>query len=255
MPGGGTVLDKKVFEFGLVCNSASPRQVAQLDLVREFPDVPVLSETLLLMELKIRDRAVDLTEISHLVLGDLGAVLQIMRLAGREDGSTESRPRRIEDCISGLGLQACLEAMSRQTVKRRNRLPAIVETWSHARVIAENSRFMAEEDRLPINPDDAYLIGLFHAIGSMPEILGWDCIVPAFSDPDLVGLRMAEAWSLPGCVVEYFCELRSISKTNRWTEIVRRAHHLATPHVIEDSLDEHAPLQRASGTWMQLVSH
>ncbi len=67
--------------------------MAQLDLVREFPDVPVLSETLLLMELKIRDRAVDLTEISHLVLSDLGAVLQIMRLAGREDGSAESRPR------------------------------------------------------------------------------------------------------------------------------------------------------------------
>jgi len=255
MPGGGTVLDQKVLEFGIARSEVSSRSLAQLDLVRDFPDVPVLSETLLLMELKIRDRAVDLTEISHLVLGDIGAVLQIMRLAGGEDVSADSRPTRIEDCISGLGLQACLEAMSRQTVKRRNRLPAIVETWSHARVIAENCKFLAEEDMLPAIPDEAYLVGLLHAMGTLPEILEWDWTPSAFSDLDLAGLRMAEAWSLPGCVVEYFCELRSNSKTNRWTEIVQRAHQLANQSIGEDPLAEHAPLRKAAGTWMQLVSH
>jgi HDOD domain-containing protein len=254
MPGGGTVLDKKVFEFGIARSAASLRPLAQLDLVREFPDVPVLSETLLLMELKIRDRAVDLTEISQLVLGDLGAVLQIMRLAGREDVSPDNRPTRIEDCISGLGLQTCLEAMSRQTVRRRNRLPAIVETWSHARVIAENCKFLAEEDLLPVNPDEAYLVGLLHGIGSVPQILGWDWTTPAFGGPDLVGLRMAEAWSLPGCIFEYFSDLRSNSKTNRWSGILQRAHQLANPRVDETPLDAHT-LQKSARTWMQLVSH
>jgi hypothetical protein len=254
MPGGGTVLDKKVFEFGIARSAASPRSFAQLDVVRDFPDVPVLSETLLLMELKIRDRAVDLTEISQLVLGDMGAVLQIMRLAGREDVSADNRPTRIEDCISGLGLQACLEAMSRQTVKRRNRLPAIVETWSHARAIADNCRFLVEEDMLPVNPDEAYLVGLLHAMGTLPEILEWDWTTLSFGDPDLVGLRMAEAWPLPGCVVEYFSDLRSNSKTNRWSGIVQRAHQLANPHVDEDPLDAPAPLQKPAGTCRQLVS-
>ncbi len=249
------MLDQKVFEFGIARSAASSRSLAQLDLVRDFPDVPVLSETLLLMELKIRDRAVDLTEISQLVLGDIGAVLQIMRLAGDEDVSADSRPTRIEDCISGLGLHACLEAMSRQTIKRRNRLPAIVETWSHARVIAENCKFLAEEDMLPANPDEAYLVGLLHAMGTLPEILEWDWTPSAFSDLDLAGLRMAEAWSLPGCVVEYFCELRSNSKTNRWTGIVQRAHQLANQTIGEDPLVERAPLQKTAGTWMQLVSH
>jgi HD-like signal output (HDOD) protein len=255
LPGGGTVLEKRVFEFGIARNAASPRSLAQLDLVRDFPDVPVLSETLLLTELKIRDRAVDLREISQLVLSDIGAVLQIMRLAGREDISAENRPTRIEDCISGLGLQACLEAMSRQPVKRRNRLPAIVETWSHARAIAENCRFLAEEDMLPAHPDEAYLVGLFHAIGTLPEILDWDWTPSAFSDLDLAGLRMAEAWSLPDCVVEYFCELRSNSKAHKWTEIVERAHQLANQHLEEDPLVEHAPLAKHAGAWMQLVSH
>jgi hypothetical protein len=255
MPGGGTVLDQKVFEFGIARSAASSRPLAQLDLVRDFPDVPVLSETLLLMELKIRDRAVDLTEISQLVLGDIGAVLQIMRLAGGEDVSADYRPTRIEDCISGLGLQACLEAMSRQTVKRRNRLPAMVETWSHARVIAENCKFLAEEDMLPANPDEAYLVGLLHAMGTLPEILEWDWTPSAFSDLDLVGLRMAEAWSLPGCVFEYFSDLRSNCKTNRWSGIVQRAHQLANPLVDETPLDAQAPLQKRAGTWMQLGSH
>ena len=189
------------------------------------------------------------------MLSDLGAVLQIMRLAGREDGWPKTGLGGLRIASPGWGCRPALRQCRGKPSSAETAFQPSLKPGRTPRMIAENSRFLAEEDRLPINPDDAYLIGLFHAIGSMPEILGWDCTVPAFSDPDLVGLRMAEAWSLPRCVVEYFCELRSISKTNRWTEIVKRAHHFAAPHVIEDSLDEHAPLQRSSGTWMQLVSH
>lgn len=248
------MLEQKVFEIGTVRSAVPFWQLNSVDLVRNLPDVPVLSETLLLMELKSRDRAVDLTEISQLVLGDLGAMLQIMRLAADEDVSEDSRPTRIEDCISGLGLPACIEAMSRQTVKRRNRPAAIVETWTHAQLVAGNCRYLAEENIIAVNPDEAFMVGLFHTIGSLPEVLGWEWTTPFCDDPELTGLRMAEAWSLPHCVVEYFSELRSLSKPGRWREIVHRAHRQANLRVYEEALDEHRPVPNISSAWLQLVS-
>jgi HDOD domain-containing protein len=257
------VLEKRVFEFGTARGAVIPGPLSPVDLmrdpagdlVRDLPDVPVLSETLLLMELKSRDRAVDLTEISQLVLGDLGAVIQIMRLAGSEDFSVESRPTRIEDCISGLGVQACIEAMSRQTIKRRNRPAAIVETWTHAQTVAENCRSLAEENIVAVNPDEAFLVGLFHTIGSLPEVLGWEWTTPISSDPDLAGLRMADAWSLPQCVVDYFSEPQSLSKPGRWRDIVHRAHRQGSLRVREEALDERRPVPNISSAWLQLVAH
>jgi hypothetical protein len=248
------VLEQKIFEIGTARSAAPFCQLDSVDLVHNLPDVPVLSETLLLMELKSRDRAVDLREISQLVLGDLGAVLQIMRLAADEDVSEDSRPTRIEDCISGLGLPACIEAMSRQTVKRRNRPAAIVETWTHAQLVAENCRYLAEENIVAATPDEAFMVGLFHTIGSLPEVLGWEWTTPFCDDPELMGLKMAEGWSLPHCVVEYFSERRSLSKPGRWREIVHRAHRQANLRVFEEALDDHRPVPNISSAWLQLVS-
>src|SRR5579863_10363671 len=133
--------DKAAFSILAERNAPSGSQIASLDLVRGLPDVPVLSETLLLMELKIRERVVDLREVSNLVLSDLGATVQVMRMAASEDYSADCRITRIEDCISGLGLQACLEAMSRRPLKRTSPEIEVVEAWLHARNTAENVRF------------------------------------------------------------------------------------------------------------------
>jgi HDOD domain len=207
--------------------------MAALDLVRDLPDVPVLSETLLLMELKIRERAVDLREISHLILTDLGATIQIMRIAASEDYSPDCRITRIEDCISGLGLETCLEAMSRLPLRHNSRRAEIVEAWLHARITAENSRFLAEEDYPNLNPDDAYLVGLLHAIGALPSVLGWQRPRGLPTDPILAGLKMAEAWSLPHSVAEYFLAIRAQRAANRWTHIVSLAHQQASRSLLK----------------------
>jgi hypothetical protein len=253
MPGDGMVLKEKVFEIATARNALSASPTIALDLVRDLPDVPVLSETLLLMELKVRERAVDLNEISQLVLSDLGACLQIMRLAGREDSPSGDHLKRIEDCISGLGLQACIEAMSRRTIMRSRRQPAVLETWLHARIIAENCRFLAEEASWPVSPDEAYVVGLFHPIGTLPDVFDWDCSAFLSNDPSLAALRMAEAWSLPPCVVEYFSELRPFSNSHRWTQIVEQAHQQASLPLVECNSGNQFPISIHSDRSMQLV--
>ena len=207
-------------------NAPSGSQTVALDLVRGLPDFPVLSETLLLMELKIRERVVDLREVSNLVLSDLGATVQIMRMAASEDYSSDCRTTRIEDCISGLGLQACLEAMSRRPLKRNSRQLEVIEAWMHARNTAENARFLAEEEYPNIHPDEAYLVGMLHAIGTLPAILGWSRLTVLPRDPMLAGMKMADAWSFPHCVVEYF-SAHAPRGANRWTHIVGLAHQQA----------------------------
>lgn len=237
--------NEKVFEIGFALDGFSGGQLSQFNFVRDLPDVPVMSETLLLMELMVRARSVDLSEVSQLVLGDLGAALQVLRLAGREEACSEGLPRRIEDCISGLGLYACLEAMSRRTIKRSSRSPEMMEIWAHARTVAENCRSLAEETSFSMNLEDAYLVGLFHAIGSLPAVLGWDRTVRLSGNPEVLGQRMAQAWALPRCVAEYFAPVRSISGTNRWREIVRQAHHQASCSSNDHGRLEQGTLARA----------
>lgn len=241
--------NERVFEIGIARNALSAGQLSQFDLVRDLPDVPVMSETLLLMELMVRERTVDLGGISQLVLGDLGAALQVLRRAGREDAYADGLPARIEDCIAGLGLHACLEAMSKRTIRRSARHPEMIEAWAHARRVAENCRSLAEETAFSINPDDAYLVGLFHGIGSLPAALGWDRTVQISGGPETIGLRMAQAWALPRCIAEYFTPLRPISNANLWREIVRQAHQ-ETDCVFGDS----SHLQQPVGALMHAVS-
>ena len=53
-----------------------------------LPAVPVMPETLLLLDLVAQEPTVDLRGMSQLVLDDMGATLQILRLAGREYGNS-----------------------------------------------------------------------------------------------------------------------------------------------------------------------
>jgi hypothetical protein len=247
------MLGEKVFGIVAARQALSAHQTAALHVVRDLPDVPVLSETLLLMEFKVRERVVDLGEISRIVLSDLGATIQVMRLAGIENLYAENRLTRIEDCIADLGLHSCLEVMSRQTLKRSTRHPAVLETWLHARIIAENCRFLAEEEFPSIHPDSAYLVGLFHAIGTLPSILGWDRTAALSANPGLAGLRIAEAWSLPESVVQYFSDLRLNPSASPWTSIVEQAHQQAGLARMGDGSEARIPVPMRSAASLQLV--
>jgi HD-like signal output (HDOD) protein len=189
----------------------------------DLADIPVLPRTLLLLNLIVRGRCVDLREMSRLVLDDLGATLQVFRLAGCEYGPWEMRPARIEDCISALGPDACLAAASAKVISVRSRRNAIVDMWDHSKEIAEHSRTVAEEMG-EVNPEEAYLVGLLHGIGSLPKILGSSMPVGPARDGSSEGLEMAIRWSLPDCVREYFGGGCETSHRTGWYEIVRRAH-------------------------------
>jgi hypothetical protein len=191
-----------------------------------LPAVPVLPQTLLLLDLEAQKRCVDLRTMTELVLGDMGATVQIFRLARFEYGDAKARPNRIEGCIADLGVDCCMDAMSTQSGAGHGYSSAIADTWAHSREIAQYSRLIAEE--MPdVNPDEAYLVGLMHTIGLLPSILRWSGGESHAFNPALTGYTMADAWSLPRSVVEFFTELQFGGRPTCWTEIVQGAHQRA----------------------------
>lgn len=217
------MLSRKVVE---IRAGRRPSERAQISSCAALPDVPVLPGTLLLMDLGAQENPVDLHEMTRVVLSDPGATIQILRMVGRERSFGEERPSRIEDCISVLGVQACIEAVFRRTASRAIDKTEIMKAWSHAREIAEACRLMAEEAPERVGPNEAYLTGLLHELGSLPTILGWEPAFAVSSDPVLSGLNMAEEWFLPQCVVDYFSELGSLKATNVLSKMVHRAHEV-----------------------------
>ena len=163
--------------------------------------------------------------MSQVVLADVGATLQILRLAGREYGMAEDRPVRVEDCISDLGLRACLKVVSAQTITRHGRQNELAAFWEHSREVASHAKLIAEE--LPeIDPHEAYLAGLLHGIGSLPALLGWKD--SGVADPALTGVRLAKRLPLPTCITELCNEMQLPEYASGWSGIVRKAHARGT---------------------------
>jgi HD-like signal output (HDOD) protein len=220
----GTVLTTRVFEFPAVRGPLTRGLFSELEGADSLPAVPAMPETLLAMELQLQQRSADLKEISEAVLADLGATIQILRLAGREYGSSACRPVRIEDCISDLGLRACLNAAASGIVGRSVRQRSIHDLWAHSREIAHHARLIAERSAGEIVPDQAYMAGLLHSIGLLPALLGW---TPGKSSGHRAfsSLRMAERWALPAFIKDFFCEMCMPGYAPEWSRLMEDAHH------------------------------
>ncbi len=218
---------RKAVEIGSAREALAAEQSARLDAIRNLPDLPVLPETLLRLEIEMRERAVDLTEVSRLILLDLGAATQIMRLAGSEYNMADPRPRRVEEFLSDLGIEVCLEAMARRPATRSSLHPAVFGAWAHSREIAEICRSIAADASGQTDPVDAHLVGLFHAVEMLPVLLGWEQRLTVSKNQAILGLRIAEAWALPVCVLEYFSDRSKREPSGHWTDIVDRAHKSA----------------------------
>ncbi len=219
-----------------------------------FPHVPTLLATRLQIELLLGDRpssgSVDLREAAGILLNDLGATLEIFRLAGEQaccalvcgEGGCDRRAHdegrgqtcghaasvaaRLEDCLASLGVDAWLEAVSADAVERTVALggPGVLTRfWEHARSIAYSCWLLAGEHE-EICPEEAYLAGLLHEAARLPDLLGW---TPAqfgaagtrWTPPALA--RLAAHFRLPAYLA---CLLTTSGNATRWKPLLEAAH-------------------------------
>ena len=188
-----------------------------------LPDVPILLSTRLQLELLLQESALDLRAVSAVILEDLGATLQILRLVGEEFGCGEERPIRIEDCIACLDTRTWFEAVSAVTLEQNSRA---ADAWQHARQIGRYAEQLAgQEDDL--RPGEARLVGLLHEIGRLPELLGWQRPAGTQENRTFVATMLAEHWHLPGCILDAGQEDQAAPSASQWTVILRAAHACA----------------------------
>jgi HD-like signal output (HDOD) protein len=89
-----------------------------------------------------------------------------------------------------------------------------------------HSKRLADQT-LDVDPDQAYLVGLCHAIGSLESLMGRGAKARQAPDLPRVGLELAREWSLPSSVVDYFSDLEMYGGRSSWVGIVQAAHRAA----------------------------
>jgi hypothetical protein len=186
-------------------------------------EVPVMSATVLGLEMLLSEPCIDLQKASELVLSDIGATIQTLRLIGRDYDFATELPYRMGDCIASLDLGTWFCAMSARTFASEGQYSAATAFWKHGRLIAQYAQLVAESLER-ISPEDAYLVGLLHEVGAIPKVLGWPGGVSGASDP--VALSALEG-SLPLFVLAAIRSVNDRCLSSTWTFILNAAHELA----------------------------
>ncbi len=187
-----------------------------------LPGIPILLSTRLQLELLLQEPVLDLRAVAQVILEDVGATLQILRLVGEEYGLAEERPIRIEDCIASLDTRIWFQAVSGMTLVQNSQAAS---AWQHARQIGRYAEQLAGEQE-GVRPGEAQLVGLLHEIEKLPELLGWQLSMVTPEDRAAVGALLAEHWRLPSCVLAALRKQQAGSSpsTVRWDAIMQAAH-------------------------------
>jgi hypothetical protein len=197
--------------------SFQPKKVDFLD------HVPVMSATVLGLEMLLQEPCIDLRIASELILSDVGATIQILRLIGREYNLAAERPSRMGDCLSSLDVDDWFTAISARTFPCDRRHAATTAVWRHCRLVAQYAQLVAESLDT-VSPEDAYLVGLLHGIGEIPAALGWpNC---GRGGTDAAALAAMEG-TLPLFVLAALRGMNDSSSLSGWRFILTAAHELA----------------------------
>jgi HDOD domain len=161
------------------------------------PPVPVPPVTRLQIDLLLNRSVLDLQAIVDVILADVGAALQVLRISAPIRTIADRRTGHIETCVLHLGRTGLRRALS---VLPPSGFEGPNETtksfWLRSQIAAELARMLAK-GRADISPNDAALAGLLHEIGRLPQLLGWRVPGIDLSNTIAVGSALAEEWRLP----------------------------------------------------------
>jgi hypothetical protein len=202
---------------GLPQKKFTRRKVDLLD------DVPVMSATVLGLEILLHEPCIDLRMASDLVLSDVGATIQVLRLVGREYELPTEHPCRMGDCIASLDSSTWFDAVSARTFACDREHAAATSLWNHCRLVAQYAQLVAESLD-GVSPEEAYLVGLLHEIGAIPNALGWPN--GGLGARESTALLTMEG-SLPLFVLSAIRGMNDSCSSSIWKFILNAAHELA----------------------------
>lgn len=222
--GHSWIQTSKLRHFDLHEHDAASLQKADL-----LDQVPVMSATVLGLEMLLQEPFVDLGRVSDLILSDVGATVQTLRLIAKEYDNPVERPSRMGECIASLDVDEWFGAISARTFVDDWEHSAATAAWKHCRLIAHYAQLVSESIE-EISPDDAYLVGLLHGVGTIPTALGWQ-----FCDRDGQDVLLAMEESLPLFVLAALRGACDSPASPIWRFILTSAHKLVCARIDYDS--------------------
>jgi hypothetical protein len=203
-------------------------------------DVPVMSATVLGLEILLHEPCIDLRMASELILSDVGATIQILRLVGTEYEFSTEHPCRMGDCIASLDAGTWFDAISSRTFACDRKHAATGALWNHCRLVAQYAQLVAESLE-GVSPEEAYLVGLLHEIGAIPNVLGWPDEGQGLGE--LTPLSAMEG-SLPLFVLSALRSVKDSCCSSNWKFILNAAHELAgaNAHFYPPTLHDFRPM-------------
>jgi HD-like signal output (HDOD) protein len=187
-----------------------------------LPSLPILTTTRLQLELLLNDPVIDLKAVTDVILADAGATLQILRIVGSEFGEADDKPDRIEDCIVTLSTARCHQVICASSGPEPE---SYIAEWQYCRRRAECARDLAKTLD-GVSPEEAYMVGLLHRLGSFPHLLGWSLHVASSDEYEAMGVMLAFHWNLPSYLVAAIKEKQEAVDSPKWGEILRLADQL-----------------------------
>lgn len=182
-----------------------------------------MSATVLGLEILLHEPCIDLRMASELVLSDVGATIQVLRLVGREYELATEHPCRMGDCLASLDSSTWFEAVSARTFACDQEHAAITSLWNHSRLVAQYAQLVAESlDHM--SPEAAYLVGLLHEIEAIPTVLGWTNRNLGVRNS---GALLTMEGSLPVFVLTAIRSVNDTCSASVWKFILNAAHELA----------------------------
>jgi len=190
---------------------------------RAFPPLPVMPDPLLKVQSLLECPPVNLQAVTSIVRGDLGLTLQVLRIVACDrDGHGEDLSR-IQNCIVYLGMAALQNMVYAVPVLASSPSPA-ARLWQHSRLTAVIAESIAS-GMGDIDPEKAYLSGLLHDIGTLPELFSEYRPASDSGNSVTLGCELAAAWDLPAFVAETITGLCTATGNGRTlADVVAAAH-------------------------------
>ncbi len=185
---------------------------------------PVLSSTQLCLELMMGGPALDLRATVDLVSRDPVAVLRIFSAVAREFPETHNRPERLEECIVSLTSEDLLAALC-QPPSPRSEQGALVAFARHSTTIAHFACVAAAS--LGLAEERAYLVGLLHAIGTLPAELGRAPMPVRAEELFQLGAAIARHHHVPAELRKALEAVHREDPRSLWVALIQAAHDLA----------------------------
>jgi hypothetical protein len=183
-------------------------------------NVPTSAATVLGLDLLLQESCIDLRAASELVLSDVGATLQIMRLIAHEFPYSSERPTRMDDCLACLDVNTWFNVLSDRTLFRKWNYNKITSVWQHCRLVGQYAKLIAEslDD---VSADEAYLVGLLHELDTLPFLLDSKAVKAG----SMAGPTLEQ--TIPSFVLAALDSAKERGSSSVWRYILSSAHALA----------------------------